>query len=208
MRRFAGIEPGEDCVPDEMTILTFRHLLEGHGLTEAIFAEVNAHLADKGITLCSGRLGDVSRRTPLVRVSLRKVIDARGSTRNKEGERDPEVSSTKKGNDWFFGMKAHVGDDAQSAVVYSLETTTAKVHDSQVRDHLLHGDETSVRADKGYVNAAREAAFSGPGRLRGTMRKAPKGGALYPIDAEINRIIVMVRARVDHPFRVIKRQFG
>jgi IS5 family transposase len=110
--------------------------------------------------------------------------------------------------------------DADSGIVHSLETTTAKVHDSQVWNALLHGAETSVWADKGYVSAAREAAFSGPGKVWGVMRKAPKGGALHPVDEDINRIIAsplslgpmalqwQLRARVEHPFRVLKRQFG
>ncbi len=195
MRRFARLS-GLDNVPDETTILNFRHLLERHGLTEAIFADVNAHLADKGITLRSGTLVDAT------------IIDAPSSTKNKAGARDPEMSSTKKGNDWYFGMKAHIGVDADSGVTHSLETSTAKLHDSQVWDELLHGDETSVWADKGYVSAEREAAFKGPGKVWGVMRKAPKGGDLHPIDAQINRIIAMVRAKVEHPFRVIKRQFG
>ncbi len=196
MRRFAGIELGDDRIPNETTILNFRHLLEKHQLAEKLFAEVNGHLADKGITLRSGTLVDAT------------IIDAPSSTKNKARARDPEMSSTKKGNDWFFGMKAHVGVDAESGIVHSLETTTAKVHDSQVWDDLLHGRETSVWADKGYVSAAREAAFSGPGKFWGVMRKAPEGGALDPIDVDINRIIAMVRARVEHPFRVLKRQFG
>lgn len=182
MRRFAGIELGDDRIPDETTILNFRHLLERHGLTEAIFADVNAHLADKGITLRSGTLVDAT------------IIDA--------------PSSTKKGNDWYFGMKAHIGVDADSGVTHSLETSTAKLHDSQVWDELLHGEETSVWADKGYVSADREAAFAGPGKVWGVMRKAPKGSDLHPVDARINRIIAMVRAKVEHPFRIIKRQFG
>ncbi|EPX83584.1 IS5 family transposase [Salipiger mucosus] len=196
MRRFAGIELGDDRVPDETTILNFRHLLEKHALTERLFVEVNKHLADQGITLRSGTLVDAT------------IIDAPSSTKNEAGARDPEMSSTKKGNDWFFGMKAHVGVDAESGIVHSLETTTAKVHDSQVWDELLHGEETSVWADKGYVSAAREAHFSGPDKFWGVMRKAPKGAALDPIDEHINRIIAMVRARVEHPFRVLKRQFG
>ena len=196
MRRFAGIELGDDRIPDETTILNFRHLLERHGLTEAIFAEVNAHLADKGITLRSGTLVDAT------------IIDAPSSTKNKAGTRDPEMSSTKKGNDWYFGMKAHVGVDADSGVVHSLGTSTAKLHDSRVWDELLHGEEASVWADKGYVSAEREAAFAGTGKVWGVMRKAPKGGPLHPIDAQINRIISKVRAKVEHPFRVIKRQFG
>ena len=196
MRRFAGIELGDDRIPDETTILNFRHLLERHGLTEAIFAEVNAHLAEKGITPRSGTLVDAT------------IIDAPSSTKNKARARDPEMSSTKKGNDWFFGMKAHIGVDADSGVTHSLDTSTAKRHDSQVWDELLHGEETSVWADKGYVSAEREAGFSGPGRFWGVMRKAPKGSPLHPVDARINRVIARVRAKVEHPFRVIKRQFG
>jgi IS5 family transposase len=181
---------------DETTILNFRHLLERHGLTEAIFAEVNAHLTDKGITLRSGTLVDAT------------IIDAPSSTKNKAKARDPEMSSTKKGNDWFFGMKAHIGVDAESGVIHSLETSTAKVHDSQVWGALLHGNETSVWADKGYVSAERAAAFSGPSQFWGVMRKAPKGGKLHPIEETTNRIIAKVRAKVEHPFRVIKYQFG
>ena len=183
MRRFAGIELGDDRIPDETTILNFRHLLEKHKLTEKLFGEVNAYLADKGVTLRSGTLVDAT------------IIDAPSSTKNKAKARDPEMSSTKKGNDWYFGMKAHVGVDADSGIVHSLETTTAKTHDSQVWDELLHGKETSVWADKGYVHAGRE-------------RKAPKGGELDELDEQINRIIAKVRAKVEHPFRILKRQFG
>lgn len=196
MRRFAGIELGDDRTPDETTILNFRHLLERHGLTEALFTEVNAHLADKGISLRSGTLVDAT------------IIDAPSSTKNKAGARDPEMSSTKKGNDWYFGMKAHIGVDVDSGVTHSLDTTTAKVHDSQVWGELLHGDEDSVWADKGYVSAEREVEFKAAGKIWGVMRKAPKGGDMHPLDARINRIIASVRAKVEHPFRVIKRQFG
>ena len=196
MRRFAGIELGDDRIPDETTILNFRHLLERHGLTEAIFAEMNGHLADKGITLRSGTLVDAT------------IIDAPSSTKNKARARDPEMSSTKKGNAWYFGMKAHVGVDVDSGIVHSLEATTAKVHDSRIWDELLHGNERSIWADKGYVSAERKAAFTKDGKVWGVMRKAPKGRALDPIDEEINRIIAMVRAKVEHPFCVLKRQFG
>lgn len=165
MRRFAGIELGDDRIPDETTILNFRHLLERHGLTEAIFADVNAHLADKGITLRSGTLVDAT------------IIDAPSSTKNQAKSRDPEMSSTKKSNDWYFGMKAHVGVDVDSGTVHSLEATTAKVHDSRVWDELLHGEEKSVWADKGYISAEREAAFCEDGKVWGVMRKAPKGGS-------------------------------
>jgi transposase, IS5 family len=192
MRRFAGIELGDDRIPDETIILNFRHLLERHGLTEAIFADVNAHLSDKGITLRSGTLVDAT------------IIDAPSSTKNKAKARDPEMSSTKKGNDWYFGMKAHIGVDADSGVTQSLETSTAKLHDSQVWDDLLHGEETSVWADKGYVSAEREA----PGKVWGVMRKAPKGGNLHTVMRRSTASSLWVRAKVEHPFRVIKRQFG
>lgn len=193
-------------------------------MTEAIFAEVNAHLADNGIALRAGTLVDAT------------IIDAPSSTKNKAKTRDPERSSTKKGNDWYFGpplvvceqttagqRKAHIGVDADSGIVHSLETSTAKLHDSQVWDDLLHGEETSVwgpllghvnmpcqAADKGYVSAEREAAFRGPDKVWGVMRKATKGGKLHPIDERINRIIAIakVRAKVEHPFRIVKRQFG
>lgn len=196
MRRFAGLELGDNRIPDETTILNFRHLLERHALTEAIFTEVNAYLAENNMTLRSGTLVDAT------------IIDAPSSTKNKSGKRDPDMSSTKKGNDWYFGMKAHVGVDADSGIVHSLDTSTAKVHDSRVWDDLLHGDEASVWADKAYINAERADVFAGPGKFWGVMRKAPKGGMLHPIDERINRLIAKVRSRVEHPFRVLKRQFG
>jgi IS5 family transposase len=105
-------------------------------------------------------------------------------------------------------MKAHVGVDAESGVVHSRDTSTAKLHDSQVWDDLLRGGEASVRADKGYVSAEREVEFRAPGKFWGVMRKALKGGKLHPLDERINRIIAMVRAKVEHPFREIKRRFG
>jgi IS5 family transposase len=132
MRQFAGIKLGDDRIPDETTILNFRHLLEKHQLIEKLFAEVSGHLADQGITLCAGTLVDAT------------IIDAPSSTKDEAKARDPDMSSTKKGNDWYFGMKAHVGVDAQRGIVHSLYTTTAKAHDSQVWDELLHGDETSI----------------------------------------------------------------
>ncbi|SEP25108.1 transposase, IS5 family [Salinihabitans flavidus] len=184
MRRFAGIELGDNRIPDETTILNFCHLLERHEMTEAIFAEVNAYLADKGMTLRSGTLVDST------------IIDAPSSTKNEAGARDPEMSSTKKGNNWYFVMKAHVGVDADSGVVHSLGTSTGSVHDSR------------VWADKGYVSAEREAAFTGQGKIWGVMRKVPRGGGLHLVDEDINRIIALVRAKVEHPFRVVKRQFG
>ena len=141
MRRFAGIELGDDRIPDETTILNFRHLLERHELTEALFAEVNGHLSDNGITLRAGTLVDAT------------IIDAPSSTKNRSKARDPEMSSTKKGNDWYFGpplvvfrkttagqRKAHIGVDVDSGTVHSLEATTAKVHPSHRCKQRLPGN--------------------------------------------------------------------
>jgi transposase, IS5 family len=202
MRRFAGIELGDDRIPDGRKP-------EGHH--PQLPASSGASRADRGDL--RGR-----ERAPCGQGHHAAIGDAGGcddhrravfdASKNKAGARDPEMSSTKKGNTWYFGMKAHVGVDAESGVTHSLETSTAKVHDSRIWDELLHGGETSVRADKGYVSAAREAAFSDEGKVWGVMRKAPKGGKLHPEDEKINRIIAMVRARVEHPFRILKRQFG
>jgi transposase, IS5 family len=196
MRRFAGLELGDDAIPDETTILNFRHLLERHELTRAIFEAVNAYLRERGILLREGTLVDAT------------LIDAPSSTKNKQRARDPEMSSTKKGNVWYFGMKAHVGVDLDSGVVHTLEASSAKVHDSQKFDDLLHGEEHSVFGDKGYVSGEREDAFRAQGKVWGVMRKAPKGGRLHPTDERTNRIIASLRARVEHPFRVLKCQFG
>jgi IS5 family transposase len=132
MRRFAGLELGDDAIPDETTILNFRHLLERHELTRAIFEAVNAYLRERGILLREGTLVDAT------------LIDAPSSTKNRQRARDPEMTSTKKGNAWYFGMKAHVGVDLDSGVVHSMEASTAKVHDNQKLDDLLHGDEQAV----------------------------------------------------------------
>jgi len=196
MRRFAGLELGDDAIPDETTILNFRHLLERHELTRAVFDEINAYLREKGILLREGTLVDAT------------LIDAPSSTKNKQRARDPEMTSTKKGNAWYFGMKAHAGVDLDSGVVHTLEVTTAKVHDSRKFDDLLHGEERAVFGDKGYVSAAREDAFRAQKKIWGVMRKAPKGGKLHPIDERINRVISMLRAKAEHPFRVLKCQFG
>lgn len=196
MRRFAGIK------------FNFRHLLERHGLTEAIFAQVNAHHADKGIALCSGALADGERANATRSSEPPNSIDAPCSTKNKAGARDTEMSFTNKGNTWFFGIKALVGVDAESGVTRSLQTSTDKLHDSQVWDDVLHSQKSSVWADEGYVSAEREAAFVAAGGARGVMPKEPKGGQLDSEDEWIKRIISTVRAKIKHPFRVFKRHFG
>ncbi len=194
MRRFAGIELGDDRIPDETTILNFRHLLERHGLTEAIFADVNTGV-DKGITLRSGTLVDAT------------IIDAPSSTKNKAGARDPEMSSTKKGNDWYFGMKAHIGVDADSGVTHSGDL------DGQVARQSVLGRLAARRGNlsmgrQGLCQLRARGSVQGVGQGLGRHAQGPQGGMLHPLDEQANRIIAMVRAKVEHPFRVIKRQFG
>ena len=138
MRRFAGIELISDRIPDETTILTFRHLLEKHGLGEQIFDTVKALLADRGVTMRQGTIVDAT------------LIAAPSSTKNKEGKRDPEMHQTKKGNQWYFGMKVHAGVDKDSGLIHSVVVTSANVHDLTPADDLLHGDEQVVYGDAGY----------------------------------------------------------
>jgi IS5 family transposase len=194
MRHFTGVELGDDQIPDETTILNFHHLVEKHQLTERLLVAVSNLLADPGITLRSDIPVDVGRRTPCIRVSLRKIIDVPSSNKNNAGVQEPHMSSTKKGNQCYFRSaedqkrrqwrvfpeNEHVSVDAHSGIVHSLETGTAKVHDNQVWDDLLYGEETLVCPDRGYASAARESAFSGPGKFWGVIRKAPRGSALHP----------------------------
>ena len=146
MRAFCGLELGRDAIPDETTILNFRHLLERHELTKAIFAAVSEHLAAKGELLRGGTIVDAT------------LIAASPSTKNKEGRRDPEMSQSKKGNQWYFGMKAHVGADAESGLVHTAGVTTGKVHDAKVMDRLIREDDAAVYGDKAYASEAKKRA--------------------------------------------------
>ena len=138
MRRFAGIDLITDRIPDETTILTFRHLLEKHDLGKQIFKTVQTHLSSRGMTMRQGTIVDAT------------LIAAPSSTKNKEGKRDPEMHQTKKGNQWYFGMKVHIGVDKDSGLIHSVVTTAANVHDLTPAAALLHGDEEVVYADAGY----------------------------------------------------------
>lgn len=139
LRAFAGL--GMESIPDETTILNFRHLLEASDLAEDIFKQVNAHLASKGLLLKRGSIVDAS------------IIAAPSSTKNESGERDPEMHQTKKGNQWHFGMKAHIGVDADSGLVHTVTTTAANEADVEQVSDLLHGKEDTVWADSGYRGA-------------------------------------------------------
>ena len=188
-------------LPDESTILRFRHLLEKHELAQQMLAVVNELLCDKGLLLKAGTVVDAT------------LISAPSSTKNKSGERDPEMHQTKKGNQWGFGMKAHIGVDAQSGLVHTVRATAANVNDVVQANSLLHGKETHVFADAGYQGAAkRPDAKQGvtwhvamrPGKRRVLDETKPKDKLLE----QIEQLKASVRAKVEHPFRVIKRQFG
>ncbi len=200
-REFAGLDNGNVRLPDESTILRFRHLLETHKLAGPMLATVNDVLRDKGLML---RIGTVVDAT---------LISAPSSTKNDSGQRDPEMHQTKKGNQWYFGMKAHIGVDAQSGLVHTVKGTAANVNDVVEANGLLHGDETNVFGDAGYQGAhKRPDAKDGvtwhvamrPGK-RKALDKTTKLGALTD---DIERLKASIRAKVEHPFRVIKRQFG
>jgi IS5 family transposase len=199
-REFAGL--GWDTrLPDESTILRFRHLLEKHALAEQILVVVNDLLRDKGLMLKAGTVVDAT------------LIGAPSSTKNQGGERDPEMHQTKKGNQWHFGMKAHIGVDAQSGLVHTVRGTAANVNDVVQASSLLHGNETDVFADAGYQGAskrpdANEAVNWHVAMRPGKRRALDKTNAADTVIDEIERLKASVRAKVEHPFRVIKRQFG
>ena len=196
MRGFAGLDLGHDAIPDETTILNFRHLLESHDLTKAIFAAVAEHLANKGELLRGGTIVDAT------------LIAASPSTKNKEQKRDPEMSSSKKGNQWYFGMKAHIGVDAESGLVHTAGVTTGKVHDAKVMANLIREDDTAVYGDKGYASDKKRDAAEAAGVKWAVKEKAKPGRALTKRQRAKNRRNGKVRAKVEHVFRVLKCQFG
>jgi transposase, IS5 family len=195
LRRFAGIELGQDEVPDETTILNFRHLLERRQLTKKLFAKVSGHLEQSGLWLRQGTIVDAT------------IVTASRSTKNAGGAPDPEMSSTRKGTDWFFGMKMHVGTDKRG-LAHSALATTGRVHDSQVMDELLHGDEQEIYGDRAYINQAKEKAFAAQGRRWRVQRRSRRAAPLSDRDRRWNRRQSKVRARVEHIFQIIKRLWG
>ena len=201
MRRFSGIELISDRIPDETTILAFRHLLEKHKLGEQIFETVKAHLSERGMTMRQGTIVDAT------------LIAAPSSTKNKEGKRDPEMHQTKKGNQWYFGMKVHAGVDKDSGLIHSVVVTAANVHDLTPAPELLHGEETLVYADAGYQGIdKRQEMESKPIEFRVAMRPGKRRVLPETSDGRLLDLIetakAHIRAKVEHPFRVIKQQFG
>jgi IS5 family transposase len=196
MRRFAGLELGEDALPDETTILKFRHLLERHGLTARMMETINKELSQQGLLLSGGTMVDAT------------IIHAAPSTKNKARERDPEMRQTKKGNQWYFGMKIHVGADVQSGLVHTVGVTAANTADISALPHLLREEDRAVFGDKGYVNNQYKRDARKAGVFRGVSLKATKQHPLTSANKRFNRKMSSIRARVEHIFRVIKRQFG
>ena len=196
LRRFAGIELGQDEVPDETTILNFRHLLERHQLTRKLFQQVNKHLEDRGLLVREGTIVDAT------------IIAAPRSRKNASGQQDPEMSSTRKGTDWFFGMKLHVGTDTRYGVAHKAVVTTAKVHDSLMMPALLHGEEQALYGDTAYVNGPRKRLFEERGIRWQVHRRAPRKAPLSAADREWNREQSKVRSKVEHIFQVIKHRWG
>jgi IS5 family transposase len=201
MRLFAGLSLDRP-IPDHTTIMNFRHLLERHNLARTIFDEVVRWLSDAGVLLKEGSLMDAT------------IIEAPNSTKNKAGTRDPEMHQTKKGNQWHFGLKAHIGVDARTGVTHSLTTTSANVHDLNQAEHLLHGEEAFVFADSGYRGAEKRDALKEvkvdlyiatiPSKVK-ALKKHPRINRVL-LDIEYKK--ASIRAKVEHPFRIIKCQFG
>lgn len=199
-REFAGLDGGVTRLPDESTILRFRHLLEAHGLAEQMLALVNEILGERGLLLKAGSAVDAT------------LIPAPSSTKNGSGKRDPEMQSTQKGGNWYFGMKAHIGVDAESGLVHTVIGTAANVHDINAAEALLHGEEADVYADAGYQGIEKRCE-SGSARWHvamrpGRRRKLDLSNRVDAILDQIERLKAGVRAKVEHPFRVLKRQFG
>ena len=200
-REFAQLD-AHGRLPDESTILRFRHRLEKHKLADAILATVNELLSSQGLLLKEGSAVDAT------------LIAAPSSTKNKEGKRDPEMHSSKKGNQWHFGMKAHIGVDGASGLVHTVRGTAGHVADVTEGNGLLHGEETVVFADSGYQGADKRPDAKPNAQWHVAMRPGKRkklDKANSPIDAlmdKIEKCKASIRAKVEHPFRVVKRQFG
>jgi Transposase and inactivated derivatives, IS5 family len=196
MRRFVGIDLGREPAPDETTVCKFRHLLEAHDLGAQLFAAVGEHLQDRGLTISTGTIVDAT------------IIQAPSSTKNRERKRDPEMHQTKKGNQWYFGMKGHIGVDSRSRLAHAVVATAANVHDSQVLEDLLHGEETRLWGDSAYRGQRETILAKAPSAQDFTQEKARPYQPLSEAQRARNRTKSKVRARVEHVFHVIKCIFG
>ena len=196
MRQFVGIDLGEEPAPDETTICKFRHLMESHNLGDRLFKLVNQYLNENGLKVNRGTIVDAS------------IINAPSSTKNKKKQRDPDMHQTRKGNQWFFGMKAHIGVDSKTKLIHSVVATPANVHDSVILGDLLHGEERRVWGDSAYTGQGDAIAANAPKARDFTNKKGSRYVTLSDADRSRNRNKSRVRAKVEHLFGVMKCRFG
>jgi IS5 family transposase len=196
MRAFAGVDLGEKPAPDETTVCKFRHLLERNNLGTRVFQEVGRYLQERGMKVSSGTIVDAT------------IINAPSSTKNAAKERDPEMHQTKKGNQWFFGMKGHFGVDRKTKLIHSVAASAANMHDSNMLPELLHGQETHVWGDSAYAGQSELIEGLAPAAKDLTQKRGRGYKYLSAQQRRINRARSRVRARVEHSIGVIKRIFG
>jgi IS5 family transposase len=196
MREFVSIDLGREPVPDETTICKFRHRLEEKDMGKQIFATVNEHLKSQGFKVSTGTIVDAT------------IIAAPSSTKNKEGKRDPEMHQVKKGNEWHFGMKAHIGVDSRTKLIHSLATSAANTHDSLAIPVLLHGKETRVWGDSAYQGQTAVIHKYAPNAQDMTNRRCRYKERIDEVQKRKNHNKSRVRAKVEHPFLVLKKIFG
>jgi transposase, IS5 family len=196
MRSFVGIDLGREPVPDETTVCKFRHLLEKHEIGRQLFEQVHVHLEKQGIKVSRGTIVDAT------------IISAPSSTKNAAGERDPDMHQTKKGKQWYFGMKAHIGVDSKTKVIHAVVATAANVADSTILPDLLHGEETRVWGDQAYKGKTDVIREHAPKALDFTNRRYRFKKRIDEVQRAKNRTKSKVRAKVEHVFGVIKGVFG
>jgi IS5 family transposase len=196
MRSFCGVTTDADIIPDETTILRFRRLLEAHQLTEALFVEVNSLLSERGLFVGKGTIVDAT------------IIHAPSSTKNAENKRDPEMHQTRKGKQWYFGMKMHTGVDAGSGLVHTIQATAANVHDATVLPQLLHGNEEALYGDSAYHSKALAELATAVGLSFFVCKRSSRGHPLSERERMRNRRYSKVRAIGEHPYLVVKRLWG
>jgi IS5 family transposase len=196
MRGFVGIDLGREPVPDETTVCKFRHLLEGHQLGGQMLEAVNLHLQSRGVRITTGTIVDAT------------IIHAPSSTKNRQQQRDPEMHQTRKGNQWYFGMKAHVGVDSKTKLIHTVVATAANVADATVLPELLHGEETRVWGDQGYRGQTEVIRECAPQAQDCTHRRYRFKYYTDAVEREKNRVKSTVRSKVEHVFGVMKLKFG
>ncbi len=196
LRQFVGIDLGRERVPDGTTLLKFRRLLESHKLGEALFAKVGQVLQDKGMMVGNGTIVDAT------------IIAAPSSTKNATGQRDPEMHQTRKGQQWHFGMKMHIGVDSKTGLAHSAVVTAANVHDKHPLPQLMHGAEKELYGDSAYASQQELIASKAPNAEDRTNQRVRGRGLEAEIERIANHLKSKVRSRVEHVFAVVKRQFG